>query len=100
MPANGRLPILEAMTSPKAVARIAGSLYLFGSVCFILAMSVRSSILHGTGTGSAVDSVRSSAFQFRASLAGDLVAWTCFLLTGMALYVLLHNVDRMVAGAG
>jgi len=102
-------PILEAMsealstkafmTSPKVVARVAGSLYLFGSVCFVLAMLVRSSILNGSGTAGAADNVRSSAFLFRASLAGDLVSWTCFLLTGMALYVLLNKVHRMAAAA-
>lgn len=87
------------MTSPKVVARVAGSLYLFGSVCFVLAMVVRSNILNATGTAGAAENVRSSAFLFRASLAGDLVAWICFLLLGMALYVLLNNVHRMAAAA-
>ncbi|HKF75686.1 MAG TPA: DUF4386 domain-containing protein [Candidatus Dormibacteraeota bacterium] len=87
------------MTSPKVVARVAGSLYLFGSVCFVLAMEVRSGILNASGTAGAADNVRSSAFLFRASLAADLVSWTCALLTGMALYVLLNNVHRMAAAA-
>jgi hypothetical protein len=45
---------------------------------------------------------RTSALRpplFRASLASDLVSWTCFLLTAMALYVLLQHVHRLAAAA-
>jgi len=85
------------MTSPKIVARVAGSLYLFSSVCFVLAMLVRSGIIKSSDT--AAHDIRHSASLFRASLAGDLVSATCFLLTAMALYVLLQHVHRRAAAA-
>ena len=87
------------MTSPKLVARVAGSLYLFASVCFAVATVVRSDIVGASDSAGAADRIRSSAALFRASLAGDLLAWTCFLLAAMALYVLLQHVHRPVAGA-
>lgn len=80
---------LLSMTSPKIVARVAGSLYLVASVVFVFAMALRP----------AADHIRSSPTLFRVSLAADLVATACFLLTGMALYVLLEHVDRLTAAA-
>lgn len=86
------------LTSPKIVARAAGSLYLFASVCFVVAMMVRSSIIKASDGAGAVSNIRSSAFTFRASLAADLVSAAIFLLTGLALYVLLQHVHRLAAG--
>jgi hypothetical protein len=86
------------MTSPKIVARVAGSLYLFASVCFVFAMLMRSGIKASDSAGAA-NNIRLSASLFRASLATDLVSWTCFLLAAMALYVLLQHVHRQAAAA-
>jgi len=88
-----------SMTSPKTVARVAGSLYLFASLCFVFAMLVRSGIIKEGDSAGTADNIRSSASLFRASLAIDLVSWTCFLLAAMALYVLLQHVHRMAAAA-
>src|SRR5215471_5553383 len=85
------------LTSPKIVARAAGSLYLFASVCFVVAMMVRSSIIKASDAAGAASNIRSSAFTFRASLAADLVSAAVFLLAGLALYVLLQHVHRLVA---
>lgn len=87
------------MTSPTIVARVAGSLYLLASMCFVFAMLVRPSIIKTSDTAGAGDNFHFSPFLFRASLAIDLVAWTCFLLTAMALYVLLQHVHRLAAAA-
>jgi Domain of unknown function (DUF4386) len=87
------------MTSPRIMARVAGALYLLASVLFVLAMFVRSGIIKASTAAGAADDIRSSASLFRASLAVDLVSWTCFLLTAMALYVLLQHVHRLAAAA-
>jgi hypothetical protein len=86
------------MRSPKVAARLAGSLYLFASVCFAFAMFVRPSI-EASATAGAADKIRHSAFLFRVGLASELVAWACFLLTAMTLYVLLRHVHRLAAAA-
>jgi hypothetical protein len=96
---------LEAMndavpvTSRKTVARVAGSLYLLASVCFFLAMVVRSGIRVGDSPAALADGIRSSAVLFRAGLVADLVSWTLFLLTAIALYALLRHVHRLAAAA-
>ena len=87
------------MTSPRVVARVAGSLYLFASLCFVFAMLVRPDITKASDSPGAADNTGFSASLFRVSLAGDLVSWTCFLLAAMALYVLLQHVHRLAAAA-
>jgi hypothetical protein len=87
------------VTSPKAVARIAGSLYLWASLLFVFAVSVRSGITKASDAAGTADNIRSSAWLFRVSLTSDLVSWTLFLMMGMALYVLLNHVHRMTAAA-
>ena len=64
------------MTSEKRLARIAGSLYLI-----------------------VADNIRASATLFRLGFVSDLVQATCFLLTAMALYLLLKHVNTLVASA-
>src|SRR5207244_1289424 len=87
------------LRSPKVVARIAGSLYLLASVCFVVAIAIRSSI-EGSGGGSGlIDRIRASTSLFRVSLTIDLISGTFFLLAGMALYLLLRHVDRLAAAA-
>jgi hypothetical protein len=87
------------VTSPKTMARIAGSLYLLASLSFVFAVSVRSGITKATDAAGTADNIRSSAWLFRMSLTSDLVSWTLFLLMAMALYVLLNDVHRMAAAA-
>src|SRR5205807_5551844 len=87
------------LRSPKVVARIAGSLYLLASVCFVVAIAIRSSI-EGSGGGSGlIDRIRASTSLLRVSLTIDLISGTFFLLAGMALYLLLRHVDRLAAAA-
>src|SRR5215813_4044105 len=86
------------MTSPKTVARFAGSIYLAGSILFVLALLVRKRILNGD-TAHVADHIRASAGLFRVGLASDLVSWTGFVMLGMALYALLHHVHRLAAAA-
>ena len=87
------------MRSPKVLARIAGSLYLLAGVCFVVAIAIRSSI-EGSGGGSGlIDRIQASTSLFRVGLTMDLISATLFLLTGMALYLLLLHVDRLAAAA-
>src|SRR5207302_56628 len=87
------------LRSPKVLARIASSLYLLASVCFVVGIAIRSSI-EGSGGGSGlIDRIRASTSLFRISLTIDLISGTFFLLAGMALYLLLRHVDRLAAAA-
>jgi len=87
------------VTSPKTMARIAGSLYLLASLCFVFAVWVRSGITNANDPAGTADNIRSSAWLFRISLTSDLVSWTLFMLMAMALYVLLNHVHRMAGAA-
>ena len=88
------------MTSERALARIAGSLYLVVAVGGGFAeLVVRSSILQPGNAAATADNIRASATLFRAGFVADLVQATCFLLTAMALYLLLRHVQELVARA-
>ncbi|TME01132.1 MAG: DUF4386 domain-containing protein [Chloroflexi bacterium] len=88
-----------SLRSPKVLARIAGSLYLLASICFVVAIAINSSIEGSSGGSGLIDRIRASTSLFRVSLTLDLISATLFLLTGMALYVLLRRVDRLAGAA-
>lgn len=82
---------------PKTLARIAGSLYLLASVLFIFSIYVRSTVK--TEPTQIAPHIQSSAVVFRIGLASDLVSGVLFLLTAMALYLLLQHVQQTAAAA-
>lgn len=86
------------MTSPKALARIAGILYLLVALTTGVAGYARGAIVE-TDAAVTAEHIRASTTLFRLGVAADLVSATMFLLTAMALYVLLRNVDRLAAAA-
>jgi len=86
------------MTSPKALARIAGSLYLVVAVLGGFAeLYVRSSIVVAGDAAGTADNIRASSTLFRVGFVSDLVQATFFLFTAMALYLLLRHVHELVA---
>jgi len=88
------------MTSEKSLARIAGCLYLIVAVLGGFAeLSVRSSIVAPGDAAATAENIRASATLFRLGFVSDLVQATCFLLTAMALYLLLKHVNTLVASA-
>lgn len=88
------------MTAEKPLARIAGVLYLIVAVCGSFAeLYVRSGIVVPGDAAATADNIRASATLFRFGFVADLVQATCFLLTAMALYLLLRHVDKRVAAA-
>lgn len=88
------------MTSEKNLARIAGSLYLIVAVLGIVAeLYVRASIVVPGNAAATAEKIRASATLFRLGAVSDLVQATCFLLTAMALYLLLRHVNTLVAQA-
>jgi hypothetical protein len=88
------------MTSPKTLGRIAGSLYLVVAVLGGFAeLYVRSSIVVAGDAAGTADNIRGSATLFRVGFVSDLVQATFFLLTAMALSLLLRDVHELVARA-
>jgi hypothetical protein len=88
------------MISEKSLARTAGVLYLVVAVFGGFAeLVVRDSIVEPGNAGATADNIRESASLFRWGFASDLVAATVFLLTAMALYLLLRHVNELVARA-
>src|SRR5947208_16964334 len=87
------------MSSPKALARIAGLLYLGTSVPFVFAVQVRSRIIEPADAAATVHNIRASATLFRVGLVADLVSWAGFLATALALYLLLKHANQLAAVA-
>ena len=88
------------MASEKRLARIAGSLYVVVAVLGVFAeLIVRAGIVESGNAAATANNIRASATLFRYGFAADLVQATFFLLTAMALYLLLRHVNEMVARA-
>ncbi|RSM87876.1 DUF4386 domain-containing protein [Kibdelosporangium aridum] len=79
------------MSSPRALARTAGLLYLIVAVSTIFAGLVNSRIDSGT--------IAASATLYRVGFVSELVGAVAFLLTSMTLYLLLKHVNQMAAAA-
>src|SRR5437868_8887711 len=87
------------MSSPKRLARIAGFLYLGTSVPFVFAVQVRSRVIQPVDAAATVQNIRASATLFRVGLVADLVSWAGFLVTALALYLLLKHANQLAAVA-
>src|SRR5207302_5046416 len=87
------------MISPKALARIAGSLYLGTSVLFVFAVQVRARIIEPGDASATTDNIRAAATLFRVAFVADLVSSVGFLLLALALYRLLKHVNEFAAVA-
>ena len=86
-------------SSPKTLARIAGLLYLGTSVPFVFAVQVRSRVIEPGDATATAHNIRASARLFRVALAADLVSWAGFLVTALALYLLLKHANQLAAVA-
>jgi len=87
------------ISSPKTLARIAGLLYLGTSVPFVFAVQVRSRVIEPSDAAATAHNIRASATLFRVALVADLVSWAGFLVTALALYLLLKHANQLAAVA-
>lgn len=85
--------------SSKTKARIAGLLYLGMAVAAGVAGYARTTIAVPGDAAATAANIRASEALFRVGVTSDLVQATFFLLTAMALFALLRNVNRLAAGA-
>jgi hypothetical protein len=83
----------------KGKARVAGLLYLGMAVAAGVAGYARTTIAVPGDAAATAANIRASESLFRLGVATDLVQATLFLLTAMALYALLRNVNGFAAGA-
>jgi len=86
-------------SSIKAKARLAGLLYLGMAVAAGVAGYARTTIAAPGDAAATAANIRASETLFRVGVVTDLVQATFFLLTAMALFALLRNVNRLAAGA-
>lgn len=87
------------MTSPRRLARTAGLYYLVVAVLGAFAHLVRATV-HVPGDAAATAAALvANADLVRYSLVADLVQATFFVFTVMALYRLLHHVNKNMARA-
>lgn len=90
---------MSPRATPKALAKIAGYLYLTVAVLTIFAGVVNTRVVvAGNAAGTAVN-IETSAGLFRLGFVSELLGAVTFLSTAMALYLLLKHVNQMVAGA-
>ena len=74
-------------------------LYLGTSVPFVFAVQVRSRVIEPGDATATAHNIRASARLFRVALAADLVSWAGFLVTALALYLLLKHANQLAAVA-
>lgn len=78
-------------------ARLAGLLYLVVAVLGTFAeLFARATV---RGADDVAQAIRENVGLLKVAFAADLVAFTCFLLVGIALYALFRDVDRTAAVA-
>jgi Domain of unknown function (DUF4386) len=87
------------MSAPKRLARTAGVFYLVVAICGGFAHAVRVQVYVPGDAAATAANVVANASLVRTSFVADLLDATFFLLTVMALYQLLHHVNRVVARA-
>jgi Domain of unknown function (DUF4386) len=83
--------------APKTLARIAGVFYLLMTAAAFNELYVLARIVKSGDATATADNIRASTTLFRLGFAGDLVTGTCWLLTAMALYLLLKHVHQLAA---
>ncbi|MEV2277418.1 DUF4386 domain-containing protein [Nocardiopsis sp. NPDC049922] len=87
------------MREPKKLARVAGFLYLLVAVFTIFAGVVNTRVAESGEAGATADAIAASATLYRVGLVSEMVGATAFLMTAMALYLLLRHVHPMAAAA-
>ena len=86
------------MIGPDALARLCGWLYLVASLFWIVGSALRDRTFGAEPGAFSVDNLRTSPVLARIGLIVDLAAVVGFLVTAIALYVLLVNVNQLAAG--
>jgi hypothetical protein len=88
------------MSSPSRQARIAGVLYLLLAVSSGLPWQyLNGVIVKGGDASGTADNVAAHSSVLRLALVSDLASMACYVLTAMALYALLKQVNRGIAAA-
>lgn len=87
------------MSTPRALARTAGLLYLIVALSTIFAGLVNSRIVESGNAAATAGNIEASATLYRIGFVSELVGATAFLLTSMTLYLLLKHVNQMAAAA-
>ena len=87
------------MTSPKTIARVAGFLYLAMTLFSAFGLVVQSRVVVPGDAATTADNIRASVTLFRVGIVSGLISNVGFLLTAMALYVLLRHVNQLAAAA-
>lgn len=86
------------MTTNKKTARLAGLLYLLVVVFGIFSlMYVPSQLIVFNDSAATLSNIKSSNFLFRLGIVSESMSFTAFLLLPLALYKLLHPVNKTVA---
>ena len=84
-------------TSPRKAARIAGLLYLILIVTGIIGHLGRQSLIVTGDAAITANNIIANELQFRGANVSWLISEVSFLLLGLALYVVLKNVNKNLA---
>jgi Domain of unknown function (DUF4386) len=85
------------LISPTSVARVAGALYVVGSLGFVLGMVLHANVVEAGDAAATTDNLRASEPLVRAAIALGLVSSAAWVCAVVALYQLLQHVNRPVA---
>lgn len=89
---------LAVDTSPKALARIGGALYLIIIFVGLFAeMFVRDKLIVSGNPGATAENIRAFEFLWRAGIAGNLFHLVCGTILALIFYLLLRPAGRDLA---
>jgi hypothetical protein len=91
--------VIRSPMSPKALARIAGLLYLVLAVTAFFGVYVHSRIVESGDATATAENIAKSTTLYRWGFTSDLIQHTFFLFTALAFYLLLKHVNQLVAAA-
>jgi hypothetical protein len=86
------------VTTPKALARTAGLLYLAMIVLMTFAQAaVRDGVYVRDNAAATADRIRGSADLYRLAMASDLIGYVCYLFLALTLYSLFRSHGQWAA---
>ena len=89
---------MTAMTSRNKTARLAGVLYLLLIICGIMSLAyIPSQLIVWESASKTFENITNSEFLFRLGIVMGIITFLLFILLPLALYKLLHEVNKVYA---
>ncbi len=89
---------MTAITSRNKTARVAGLLYLLLIICGIISLAyIPSQLIVRESASKTLENIINSEFLFRLGIVTAIITFLIYILLPLALYKLLHEVNKVYA---